>query len=48
MLEVRTYRDGGQTAVDVAREVAAFLGAANESLELALYDIGCTTRPARS
>jgi len=39
VLEVRTYRDGGQTAVDVAREVAAFLGAANESLELALYDI---------
>lgn len=39
MLEVRTYRDGGQTAVEVAREVAAFLGAARESLELALYDI---------
>lgn len=39
MLELRTYRDGGQSAADVARDVAAFLGAAAESLELALYDI---------
>jgi phosphatidylserine/phosphatidylglycerophosphate/cardiolipin synthase-like enzyme len=39
VLEVRLYRDGGQSAVDVAREVAAFLDAATESLELALYDI---------
>ena len=39
MLELRTYRDGGQTAVEVAREVAAFLGEAHRSLELALYDI---------
>ncbi|MDQ3161851.1 MAG: hypothetical protein M3Q92_03310, partial [Actinomycetota bacterium] len=39
MLELRTYRDGGQTAPDVAREVAAFLDRATESLELALYDI---------
>jgi len=39
VLELRTYRDGGQTAVEVAREVAAFLGEARRSLELALYDI---------
>jgi phosphatidylserine/phosphatidylglycerophosphate/cardiolipin synthase-like enzyme len=39
VLELRTYRDGGQTAEDVAREVAEFLGAAERSLELALYDI---------
>ena len=39
MIELRTYRDGGQTAEDVARQVAEFLGAAKRSLELALYDI---------
>jgi len=38
-LDVRFYRDGGQTAVDVANQVAEFLGAAQQSLELALYDI---------
>jgi len=39
VLELRTYRDGGQTAVDVAAQVADFLGAARQTLELALYDI---------
>ena len=39
MLDVRLYRDGGQSAEDVAREAAEFLDAAQESLELALYDI---------
>ncbi len=39
MIELRTYRDGGQSAADVAREVADFLGAAERTLELALYDI---------
>ena len=39
LIELRTYRDGGQSAEDVAREVVAFLGAAERSLELALYDI---------
>ena len=39
MLELRTYRDGGQTAAAVAAQVAEFLGAAERSLELALYDI---------
>ncbi|MDX6397943.1 MAG: hypothetical protein QOJ43_1351 [Gaiellaceae bacterium] len=39
MIELRTYRDGGQTAADVAREVAEFVDAAERSIELALYDI---------
>ena len=39
MIDLRFYRDGGQSAVDVANEVAEFLGAARTSLELALYDI---------
>ena len=39
MIELRFYRDGGQTAVDVANQVAEFFGAAQKSLELALYDI---------
>ena len=39
MIDLRFYRDGGQSAVDVAKEVAEFLGAARTSLELALYDI---------
>ena len=39
MIELRLYRDGGQTAVDVANQVAEFFGAAQKSLELALYDI---------
>jgi phosphatidylserine/phosphatidylglycerophosphate/cardiolipin synthase-like enzyme len=39
VIELRTYRDGGQSAADVAREVAEFLSAAERTLELALYDI---------
>ena len=39
MIDLRFYRDGGQSAVDVANQVAEFLGAARTSLELALYDI---------
>jgi phosphatidylserine/phosphatidylglycerophosphate/cardiolipin synthase-like enzyme len=38
VLEVRTFTDGGQRAVDVARDIASFLGEANRSLELAHYD----------
>jgi len=38
-LELRTYRDGGQSAEVVANQVADFLGAAERTLELALYDI---------
>ena len=38
-VDVRTLTDGGQRAAAVAREVAAFLSGAQESLDLALYDV---------
>jgi phosphatidylserine/phosphatidylglycerophosphate/cardiolipin synthase-like enzyme len=38
-IEVITLTDGGQNADDIARRLAAFLGEAKTSLELALYDI---------
>lgn len=38
-IELRTLTDGGQTPTEIAREVAAFIGAARESLDLALYDV---------
>jgi phosphatidylserine/phosphatidylglycerophosphate/cardiolipin synthase-like enzyme len=37
-LEIQTLTDGGQRTVDVAQEVASFLGAARKSLDLAQYD----------
>ena len=39
MLEVRTQTDGGQTAEAVADRVVAWLAAARETLDLALYDV---------
>jgi len=39
VLDVYTLTDGGQTAVAVAGELAAFLAAAAETLELAVYDL---------
>jgi hypothetical protein len=39
VIEVHTLTDGGQTAVDIARIIAAFVDEAKETLELALYDI---------
>jgi phosphatidylserine/phosphatidylglycerophosphate/cardiolipin synthase-like enzyme len=38
-IELRTLSDGGQKAAEIAREVAAFIGAARTSLDLALYDV---------
>ena len=38
-IDVRTLRDGGQTNVDTARAVAAFLDGARRSLDLAHYDL---------
>ncbi|MDF2750293.1 MAG: hypothetical protein K0T00_1469, partial [Gaiellaceae bacterium] len=38
-LDVRLYRDGGQTPAEVARQVADFFAAATRTLDLALYDI---------
>src|SRR5215213_7475412 len=39
MIQVTTLRDGGQTADEIARRVVAFVGAAEHSLDLALYDV---------
>jgi phosphatidylserine/phosphatidylglycerophosphate/cardiolipin synthase-like enzyme len=39
MIDVRTLKDGGQTALEVARMIAAFVEPAKETLELALYDV---------
>ena len=38
-LDVRLYRDGGQTPAEVAGQVADFFAAATRTLDLALYDI---------
>ena len=38
MIEIRTLRDGGQTAADVAGEIVEFLDRATSSLDLAHYD----------
>ena len=38
-VELRTLTDGGQTATDIARELAGFLGEARTSLDIALYDL---------
>ena len=38
-IELRTLTDGGQTPTEIAREVAAFIGAARTSLDMALYDV---------
>jgi phosphatidylserine/phosphatidylglycerophosphate/cardiolipin synthase-like enzyme len=39
VLDVRTHTDGGQTAEAVAERVAAWVGAARRTLDLALYDV---------
>lgn len=39
MIDVRTLTDGGQTPEEVARAIAAYLDAARESLDIALYDV---------
>jgi phosphatidylserine/phosphatidylglycerophosphate/cardiolipin synthase-like enzyme len=38
-VEVRTLTDGGQSAADTANALAAFIGAAEKTLEVAIYDI---------
>ena len=37
-IELRTLTDGGQTPTEIARELATFLGAAQTSLDIAVYD----------
>jgi phosphatidylserine/phosphatidylglycerophosphate/cardiolipin synthase-like enzyme len=44
-LEVHTLRPGGETALELARRVAGFLGEARRSLDLALYDIRLPGEP---
>ena len=39
MLQLHTLTDGGQTAAEIANEVAEFLASAMETLELAFYDL---------
>jgi phosphatidylserine/phosphatidylglycerophosphate/cardiolipin synthase-like enzyme len=39
MVDVTLLRDGGQDPASVATEIATFLSAARQSLELALYDV---------
>jgi phosphatidylserine/phosphatidylglycerophosphate/cardiolipin synthase-like enzyme len=39
VIEVHTLTDGGQTSLEVAHRIAAFVDAARETLELALYDL---------
>jgi phosphatidylserine/phosphatidylglycerophosphate/cardiolipin synthase-like enzyme len=39
LIQVRTLTDGGQSSLEIARLIAAFVEPAEETLELALYDI---------
>ena len=39
MIEIRTLRDGGQTAQEIADELFRFLEQAERSLDIAIYDI---------
>jgi phosphatidylserine/phosphatidylglycerophosphate/cardiolipin synthase-like enzyme len=39
VIGVRTLSDGGQTSLEIAREIAAYLDAARECLDIALYDL---------
>jgi phosphatidylserine/phosphatidylglycerophosphate/cardiolipin synthase-like enzyme len=45
-VELTTLSDGGQSAADVAREVATFVNGSQETLELALYDVRLETPSA--
>ena len=47
-IELRTLTDGGQRPADVARELAAFLGAAQTSLDIAVYDVRFETDAGRT
>jgi phosphatidylserine/phosphatidylglycerophosphate/cardiolipin synthase-like enzyme len=45
VIEAHPLQPGGQTALDVAGRVAAFLGEAHRSLDLALYDVRLPDEP---
>jgi phosphatidylserine/phosphatidylglycerophosphate/cardiolipin synthase-like enzyme len=42
VIELHTLTDGGQQPLEVAQRLAAFLGAAQRTLDLALYDVRLT------
>jgi len=46
VIDVRTLKDGGQSAEETASVVAEFLGAATRSLDLAHYDFNLLGKPA--
>ena len=46
VLEVRTHTAGGQRPLDVARQVADFISAAERSLDFAHYDFHLSPEPA--
>src|SRR5260221_3282921 len=47
MITARTLNDGGQQPLEIANMLAAFLGAATKTLDIALYDfaLGEATEP---
>ena len=45
-VEVTFLTDGGQPAEQVAGELAGFIGAAQRSLDIAIYDLNLTGGPA--
>jgi phosphatidylserine/phosphatidylglycerophosphate/cardiolipin synthase-like enzyme len=45
-LELTFLQDGGQPAEQVAGELAAFIGAAERSLDIAIYDLNLVAAPA--
>jgi phosphatidylserine/phosphatidylglycerophosphate/cardiolipin synthase-like enzyme len=44
-IDLRTLEPGAQTALEIAREAAGFLGAARRKLDLALYDVRLPGEP---
>ena len=46
-IELRTLRDGGQTALEIAEYAARFLAKAEKSLDLALYDFDLEQETAK-
>ena len=44
-LELRTLSPGAQTALEIAREAAGFIGAAQRTLDMALYDVRLPGEP---
>ena len=45
MIDAHPLHPGGQSALDVARRVEAFVGEAHRSLDLALYDVRLPGEP---